>query len=128
MMSAREEFAAAIEEMEKPVLEFTELRNPAYTLLVYKQLCGQFRIQLTDKLTPDPTAPEGHGSIVCQLDTYYPAKAVAAAAMLSHAEDPLALARSWARPYNCDGVERDRIRLDNVPGNRGTKTGEGSTS
>jgi hypothetical protein len=43
-------------------------------------------------------------------------------AELCESDDPVALARSWARPWNAEG-DRGRIRLDNRPEDR---KGEGA--
>lgn len=121
-----EDFAAAIEEMRRPLLELPDLRNPHYTLIIWRRLCGQLGIELTDVRLPDVDALPGHGSIVCMLDTYDAGRMAAVVHRLQWADDPLAVARSWARPWNCDDPGngsvpmRDRIRLDNKPGDRGT--------
>ena len=97
------------------VLEFCELRNPRYTILVHAYLLGQFRIHITDKECPDPGAPAGHGSLVQDLCTYDSQKMVATVMMLRCAADPVALARSLATRENCEWPGY-RIRLDTVPG------------
>lgn len=97
-----------------PLIEITTLRNPHYTILVWPFMYGQYRIQLTDKRQPDFFAPDGHGAIVQQLCTYSGPRFVETCVLLGTADDPLALARSWARPWNCESPG-GRIRLDNEP-------------
>ncbi|MGA3170327.1 MAG: hypothetical protein ABSE62_04880 [Chthoniobacteraceae bacterium] len=93
------------------LLEFRALRNPRYTLMVFSFVLGQFRIQITDKEVPDTDAPEGHGGIVCEMCTYHANTMARVVRQLRMDEDPLALARSWERPWNCEGPGC-RIRLD----------------
>ena len=109
-MSTVAEDIQALQEQE-PLIEFRELRNPHFTLLIWQNLCGQFCIQLTDKRLGDPGAPEGHGGIVQVLDTYRVPVLMDAVMALREDADPLALADIWRR--NCGGLG-DRIRLDNT--------------
>ena len=83
-----------------------------HTVLVYAYLFGQIRMRLTDKERPDSTAPEGHGSIVRELDTYKLETAVGTIAAIMAADDAAAYCESLARPWNT-AFEGDRIRLDN---------------
>lgn len=103
---------------DRPLMSVTELRHPSYSLLVWRYLLGQYRIQLTDRRIPDVGCPEGHGSIVQNLCTYKAYTVINVVAELGLSEDPLALAQSWARPWNSEG---DRIRLDNEEKERNTE-------
>lgn len=53
--------------MDEPLLEYLDIRNPRYTVLVVSYAYGQFRIQVTDKEVPDFHARSGHGAIVREL-------------------------------------------------------------
>src|SRR5947209_15029468 len=101
-----------LDESTETFLQFRdeEMQNPRFTILVQHYLLGQFRIQLTDRDWPDRTAPAGHGSIVQEMCTYRSAKLAEVITLLRRSPDPLTLARSWARPFNCD-VDGGRIRL-----------------
>jgi len=102
-----------------PLLQFRgdEMQNEDFTILVFHFLLGQFRIKITDLRLPDLTAPEGHGSIVQELCTYQHATLARVITELRHSPDPLELARSWAKPFNCE-YRGGRIRLDNQPSDR----------
>lgn len=97
-----------------------DMRNKDYSVIVQPYMFGQFRIQLTKVTDPDPFAPEGHGSIVRELDTYKPETASWCMMELSEAEDPERWCIEQERDWNCefsgDGpLHGDRIRLDNTP-------------
>lgn len=94
-----------------------QMQNPNYTVLVRNYMLGQFRIQLTDVRRTDPRAPKGHGQIVQEMCTYRSSTCATTVASLRNSEDPLKLARSWAKPYNCE-TKGGRIRLDNRPEDR----------
>ena len=106
--------AATEIEDETLLLDFTALRDRRRTILVRSFLAGQYRIQITDKTRPDAGAPEGHGEIVQELCTYRFGTLVDALGELRSADDAVVRARTWARPWNCEG-EGGRIRLDNQP-------------
>lgn len=86
----------------KPYNETTgeAMKNKAFRLVCWKYLFDQFRIQITN---------EG-GGILQELCTYEPDTYSRVWRELSDADDPLALACSWARPWNREG--EGRIRLD----------------
>lgn len=98
------------------MLDYTKLRDRRHTILVRSFLLGQYRIQITAKDRPAADAPDGHGEIVQELCTYRFGTLVDALAELRSAGDAVARARSWARPWNCEG---GRIRLDNQPRRKG---------
>lgn len=88
-----------------------------YTVVVRLYLFQQYRLQLCDSRQPDPYAPPMHGSIVQEMCTYVERKAEAISDLLCMVKDPLALARAFAEPWNCDGPGQ-RIRLDSRPDRR----------
>ncbi len=88
--------------------------NKYYTIGVQRYALGQFRIQLMDLRQPDSYAPEGHGAIVQEMCTYQQPTMKSVIEKLRGAKDPLEVARSYAKPWNCE-FEGGRIRLDNKP-------------
>ena len=93
------------------------MANENYTIIVRLYMFGQFRIQLTDRRKIDHFAPEGHGGIVRELDTYKAEVAAKTMLDLSEAEEPekycVSLERDWNCEYSGDGpLAGDRIRLD----------------
>lgn len=97
-------------------VEAKDMRAKDRTILVLDNLCNQFRIKITDisRGTGHCGAPPGHGDIVQEMCTYKMMTMARACAELMSAKDPVKLARSWARPHNCEH-EGGRIRLDNEP-------------
>lgn len=94
-----------------------EMTNHNYTVLARDYAFGQIRIQLTDLRKPDRYAPEGHGTIVRELDTYKVETAAWCMGQLSMAEEPEKWCIEQERDWNCefsgDGpMPGDRIRLD----------------
>jgi hypothetical protein len=108
-----------VTDFSEPFVQFKagEMYNPRFTILVYHYLLGQFRIQITDTELQDETAPEGHGSIVQEMCTYRTRKLAEVITLLRYSPDPLQLARTWAKPFNCD-FHGGRIKLDNQPSDR----------
>ena len=91
-----------------------QMVNKYYTIGVQRYMMGQYRIQLCDLRVPDSYAPEGHGSIVQEMCTYRQPMLKSVVQKLRAAEDPLAVARGYAKPWNCE-FEGGRIRLDTEP-------------
>lgn len=94
----------------------SKMRNPQYSIIVYQYLLGQWRINLCESREgpSNESYPEGHGEIKQAGCTYSPSTAHMIVKQLMEADEPLALFRSWARPYNSE-YPGDRIRLDNKP-------------
>lgn len=93
-------------------LEPDMMRNENYGLLIEPYLLGQHRIKLIDMRL------DGDSNIVRQLCTYKLATASATLLALATADDPEAYCRELAKPWNCENIERGRIRLDNKPEDR----------
>ena len=102
---------------EPPLFE-GQCNDEHHTVLVIAYNFGQIRIRITDKRKPDSWAPEGHGSIVRELDSYKKDVAADCISMLMGSDDPMAYAESLAKPWNTSFVG-DRIRLDNEPSRYG---------
>lgn len=85
-----------------------------YTVIVQNFMFGQYRIQLCDSRIYDPGAPPMHGGVVQQMCTYHRDKAEWMTDQLYLAKDPLAFAKSFATPTNCE-FDGGRIRLDDDP-------------
>ena len=107
------------EKLEHIVLVEVEAKDMAAknrTILVRAYAIGQFRIQITDisQGTGILGAPPGHGDIVQEMCTYKSHTMVRAVAELMSVKDPVKLARSWAKPHNCE-FPGGRIRMDNEP-------------
>ena len=83
---------------------------PGYTVVIWRYLQGQYRIQLW-------RGPDDPPEICRELCTYNQAKADEVADLLRDAPDPEAWCEALARPWNCEGPG-GRIRLDNVEGDR----------
>jgi hypothetical protein len=97
-----------------------EMVNKNYTVIARQYMFGQIRLHLTDVRKIDQFAPEGHGGIVRELDTYKTEVAAKTMLDLSEAEDPekycIGLERDWNCEFSGDGpLAGDRIRLDETP-------------
>jgi|GEM_PF-3672804 len=108
---------ASLSELNRIEYFSEDMENGNYTIIVHQYMFGQLRIQLTDLRKRDPYAPEGHGGIVRELDTYHAGTASGACMNLSEAEDPEQWCIEQERDWNCemsaDGpLAGDRIRLD----------------
>lgn len=86
---------------------------PGYTLCVRQCPFGLYRVQLcsADLDEPDADRQLGLGPILRIIETYRIEVSIDVAALLLIAEDPLALADSYGRPWNREGI---RIRLDSA--------------
>jgi len=108
---------ANLEELNRTEYFSDDMENKDYTILVEQYMFGQLRIKLCDLRQRDTFAPEGHGSIVRELDTYHAGTAAGVCMNMSEAEDPVAWCIEQEQNWNCemsdDGpLSGDRIRLD----------------
>lgn len=93
-----------------------EMKNSQYSISVWQYLMGQFRIQIEDHNAPT-LGPEGHGSVVVELDTYKKKVLEKVIQELQSSESPLKYTEGLKKPWNSD-FPNDRIRLDNVSADR----------